>query len=498
MPGERSLVKGSTEKKDFPIQRMNKIQTIFFLFLLVASSPGQKYVSGEITRDTHWIGDIHVNGDIIVPKGVILSIESGSRILFKPKTDVLHSGVDKERAELVVNGILLARGNSASSPIIFTSEAANAQMNDWYGIIIKNLYDKSVLQNCIVEFAYKGITCYGSAPQIQSCELRFNYNSGLSCEVRANPRMKRSVIMGNGFAGINCELASSPVISECVITQNNYGVIVLSRSQPDLGHSPAEGNVSKGKNRIFNNFDFNVYNHSINNIYAQNNLWNTTDPDEIRFTLYDNLKNPSYGQVYFQPIYLKKKKRKPLFPAIVLEPGQPTPSALPPRRPVQQSPVKKDTISPPKVELPGDTVAVSNFPPLSPPDTIKKVKPETVFVYRLPEKKEEKKAPEQKIQEPILEAFLDSGKREYIKRAVPKYPEIYLKTGTEGEVYIEVVVGRDGRIKSHRVLRSGGELFTVAAERALQKYRYKPGTFKGKPVSYKIVELFRFKRSIPE
>ena len=478
---------------------MTRTFYILLLFLISSVSYGQKYVSGTITRDTHWVGDIYVNGDVIVPKGVILSIESGSRILFKPKTDVLHSGVDKERAEIVVRGILLARGNSARSPITFTSEAANAQMNDWYGIIIKNLYDKSVLQNCVVEFSYKGITCYGSTPQIQDCELRFNYNSGISCEVRANPEIRRSVIMGNGFAGINCELASSPIITECVITQNNYGVIILSRSQPDLGHFPVKENTSKGENRIFNNFDFNVYNHSINNIYAQNNLWNTSDPDEIRFTLYDNLKNPSYGQVYFQPIYLKKRKRKPLFPEIALNPRQVNPAPAPSKSlPQQQIPVKSDTTTAPKVELPSDTTVALNALPSPPPDTIVKVKPETVFVYRLPEEKKEEKPPEQTIQEPVLEAFLDSGKREYIKRAVPKYPDIYLKTGTEGEVYIEVVVGRDGKIKSHRVLRSGGELFTVAAERALEKYRYKPGTFKGKPVSYKIVELFRFKRSTPE
>jgi TonB family protein len=96
------------------------------------------------------------------------------------------------------------------------------------------------------------------------------------------------------------------------------------------------------------------------------------------------------------------------------------------------------------------------------------------------------------IQEPILEAFLDSGKREYIRRAQPEYPRIYLQTGTEGDVLVEVIVDRQGNIEDQRVLRSDGELFTEASLSALKKFLYKPGKMSGQPVKYKIVERFRF------
>lgn len=478
---------------------MVRITAIFlFIYLIFGSAWAQKYYSGTISVDTRWMGDVYIDGDVIVPRGVILSIESGSRIFFKPHSDSRKSGRDKKRAELIVEGVLLARGSGQQSPIIFTSEAQNAQMNDWYGIVIKNLSEKSVLRNCIVEFAYKGITCYGSSPRISECEIRFNHNSGISCEVRARPVIEKSVIMGNGFAGINCELAADPIISECIITQNTYGVISFSQSNPDLGHIPAQEGQSVGKNRIFNNFEYDVYNHSSATLFAQNNFWNTNVPEEIQSTIYDKTNNPAYGPVVFKPIFSRKKKPRLYLPGIVLreERRKGTPS-LPGKVALKDTfPRKKaeEDTSKPQVEIRKPEKIKPVLPAVTtPPETVFTIKPETVIVVKeVPDTRAKQSAPVMK--EPILEAFLDSGRREYIHRAIPDYPGIYRQTGVEGDVLFEVVVDREGKVESYRVLRSDGELFTESAIKALKKFRYKPGTFQGKPVKFKIVERFRFKR----
>ncbi len=475
---------------------MNRILKMLFFILLAGNAAAQNYFSGTIERDTRWMGDIYIDGDVTIPRGVILSIESGSRIYIKPHTDVLQTGLDRERVEIVVNGVLLAKGSSEQSPVLFTSEASEPQMNDWYGILIKNFYNRSVLQNCIIEFGYKGITCYGSNPRIEDCEIRFHYNSGISCEVRAAPEIKSSVIMGNGFAGINCELASRPVISGTTVTQNPYGVMIFSHSEPDMGRYPAKPGQSSGENRIYNNFDYDIYNHSSKNIYAQNNFWNTTNSSEIRFSLYGNLKNPAYGQIIFEPIFFRKSTR--YFP--------PASVALQPKRvPASETaeidspePAVTDTMPQAKNSLLPDTLET---PPVSirpSADTVVKVLPETVFVYKEPQPDPVPPAPEPSYREPLLEAFLDAGKREYLRKVKPEYPGIYKKTGQEGDVLIEVVVSREGKVEDYRVLRSDGELFTESAIRALKRFRYKPGTLKGKPVQYKIVERFRFKRRSAE
>ncbi len=470
-------------------------QLILILLLGTSLLHSQNYFSGTIVRDTRWSGDIYINGDVVVAQGVILSIVGGSRIFFKPQTDVTRSGRDPQRAELIVEGILLAKGDNLLNPIIFTSESGNPKMNDWYGIVLKNLYENSVLKNCVIEYGYKGITCYGSSPEISDCEIRCHHNSGLSCEVMAVPRVSGCSIIGNGFAGINCELGSAPVVSQCTITQNNYGVIIFDRSQPDLGHFPAQEGQSSGENRIINNFEFDIYNHSSNNIYAQNNIWNTTSADEIRLLIFDNRTNPSYGSVIFEPIFLREKKKKLLRKPYVTRWNRAAVSSPPGDSMVGQQVPESLTQSPP---LPPDTLSLLGAVDsvrLS-PDTLSQAPPETVYVYKIPPGMEvKKKEPETTLQEPVLESFLDSGKREYVRRAVPKYPDIYKKTGYEGKVYIEVVVDRDGTIKNYRVLRSDDELFTEAAVQALQKFRYQPGTVNGHPVQFRIVELFRFLRS---
>ncbi len=465
------------------------------LFILVSTInlDAKSYFSGEITRDTRWMGDIYIDGDVVVRGGVILSIDSGSRIIFKPHTDAQKSGKDHERAEIIVYGILLAKGTSSQNPVVFTSESQNPQMNDWYGIEIKNLYDKSLLTHCIVEYGYKGVTCYGSAPVISNSEIRFNYHSGVSCEVRATPRITNCLILGNGFAGVNAELGASPVIGKCTLTQNNYGIVIFDRSNPDLGRFPATQNGSNGENLLFNNFEFDVYNHSSNTIYAQNNLWNTSNYDDIDLAIYDHTKNASYGAVIIKPIFLKKKRQwVPIRTGPVHDNGfQPLATKTPDTSAVHQPPGPDNLFT-------QETDSGEKQPfTVAQPETVTKVMPETVYVYKyLPQEttaavKKKNVGP----QEPVLESFLDSGRRQYLNRAKPVYPDIYRRTGFEGDVFVEIEVGLDGRVAGYHILRSDGELFTQAVVKALEKFRYKPGTVDGRPVRFKIVERFRFRRN---
>ena len=475
---------------------MTKIFLVIFFLLSISSLPAQKYISGEIPRNTRWQGEIFIDGDVTIPQGVILTVESGTRIYFKPKSDVLKSGKDKERAELNINGMILAKSNSNASPIIFTSESKKPLMNDWYGITIKNFYDQSFLQYCIIEFAYKGITCYGSAPIISGGEIRFNHNSGISCEVKAAPIISNLLLMGNGFAGINCELASNPIISGCTISDNYYGVIIFSRSAPDLGTVPLDEKKSRGQNRFANNFEFDIYNHSNNPVYAQNNIWTSTNLRGIPNVIYDKLDNPAYGDVVYLPVFTET--RPVTQPPVVIAAGtvpQPRPTA-------SETALTLATVSPPAVTLPDtgnpvvEETSPDSFPPLLTvltPAALQNTAQPAVENALVNNESPSPPPAEPVIQEPILEAFLDAGKREYIRKVQPEYPKIYLQTSTQGDVLVEVIIDRQGNIEDQRVLRSDGELFTDASLTALKKFLYKPGQLNGKPVKYKLIERFRFK-----
>lgn len=475
-----------------------KLRILFILSFTLFDVFSQDYISGEIKQNTTWRGDIYINGDVTIPRNVTLVITEGTQVHFLAKTDVLRAGKDQERSEFIVQGVLIAKNTNPQKPIVFTSQSSNSQMNDWYGIIFKNFYDKSILQNCIIEFGYRGVSCVGSSPLVNGCEIRFNHNSGISCEVRSNPEITGTIIYGNGFAGINCELASTPKVSESAITQNNYGVIIFSKSEPDLGRYPENDGYSKGENRIHNNFEFDIYNHSVNQIYSQNNFWNTSNIQEIRLALYDKQDNPAYGEVIFQPIFFQRRP-------YVQSPGA---IALLNQPPVTQTP-NDASVQPNTSVLTSNsqfdsTNLAAKIPPKSiTPESSKETAVSPIQMDSAPEKMlsytekrlEEPQIVQSESDDAILEVFLDSGKREYIKKVLPEYPKMYRNAGKEGDVIIAVTVDKQGRISEHRVLKSDGDLFTEESVKALLKFRYKPGTKNGQPVKFKVVELFRFKLS---
>jgi len=470
---------------------------IGIILFLVSFGISQEFVSGEITKNTRWRGEVYINGDVSVPQGVILTIEEGTKVFFKPNTDVQKSGKDKERSEIIINGILRAKSSSTFRPIVFTSSAKNQQMNDWYGLTIKNFFDQSVLENCIVEFGYKGLTCYGSSPLIKGGEFRFNHNSGISCEVKSNPLIRGVIIFGNGFAGINCELASNPVISGCTVSENNYGIVIFSRSAPDLGTVSSNGQNSTGENRISNNFDYDVYNHSTETIYAQKNVWMSSNSREIQTIIYDKLDNPSYGEVVFKPVYVEKKPPIPYASSVASLVRADT--QITRRDTSLLSGFARDSVGTDTMRLlaaagipAAGSSSASKDTSLSTP-LLTTIFPDTVYVSRAEKMVQPVTREEPPVREPVLEAFLDGGKRQYSKRVSPAYPEIYRKTGTEGDVLLEVIVDQAGKIDEYRILKSDGDLFSEAAVSALKKFRYKPGKMRGNSVKFKIIERFRFK-----
>lgn len=486
-----------------------KFVLIVYGFCFAANLQAQNisYLSGKISQDTRWSGQIYIDGDIVVQKGVTLSIDSGSRIIFKARQDKLRSGNSVDRIEFIVLGKLLAKGKPRNAKIIFTSDASEQRINDWYGIVIKNLNDTSTLQHCVIEYGYKGITCYGSSPLIEDCEIRFNYMAGVSCEVRSRPIIKNSTIFGNDFAGINCELASFPLIENCSIIQNTNGVMIFDRSQPDIGHNPWKEGDSRGQNRILNNFEYDIYNHSTNDIYAQNNLWNTSANSEINRTIYDSEDNSAFGKILVLPTFRSRtqqlaRRQQTGNAKETTTGGQPSNlSGQTQNSPISSSPGGDNqnnslgTGSQSDLAAGGSTNGTSkDTSQINQPSVFVPAVPETVFVvkevFRDDTPKEQNTI---NLDEPIIEGLLDSGKREYIYKATPVYPEIYRMTGHEGNVIMEVIVGKNGRVENFKIVRSDGEKFSAAATEALKETIYQPGTFRNVPVRFKIIERFKFK-----
>jgi len=129
------------------------------------------YWSGEIAENTTWSNDpygnpVYVGGDVIVPEGVTLTIQPGTKVVFAT-SDASSGGWDSDRCELIVQGKLLAEGTS-SDPITFQSVNGGTAKDEWYGIVFSSTADDaSVVKYANIKNARYGIYCDDASPAIE-------------------------------------------------------------------------------------------------------------------------------------------------------------------------------------------------------------------------------------------------------------------------------------------------------------------------------------------
>ena len=78
--------------------------------------------SGELVEDETWSGTIVMEGDVTVPKGNILTLDSGTTVRFS------------RGSKLVINGSLYAEGQ-INRAITLTSQEPDPRPGDWGGVI---------------------------------------------------------------------------------------------------------------------------------------------------------------------------------------------------------------------------------------------------------------------------------------------------------------------------------------------------------------------------
>ena len=68
---------------------------------------------------------------------------------------------------------------------------------------------------------------------------------------------------------------------------------------------------------------------------------------------------------------------------------------------------------------------------------------------------------------------------------VPDYPTFAMRRHQEGAVFLDLHIGRDGKIKEAKILKSSGfnALDMSALDTVSKKWRYSPATRNGKPVT---------------
>jgi len=214
-------------------------------------------VSGVITENTTWgLNDstnYRVLGDVVVDRGVVLTIEAGVTIEFVTGTN------------LAVDGALDAKGTEAN-PIIFTSNASSPSVNDWGTITLRGSTLESTITWGIIEHASKAVTVESGEPSLVNCTI-WNSEYGLwvtggsptinNCTISSNDKwgiynyvgtitLQDTTIRTNGGDGIRKDSGTITIIHSTITNNTGNGITAGAGSPLSIVQSVVSNNSGHG------------------------------------------------------------------------------------------------------------------------------------------------------------------------------------------------------------------------------------------------------------
>jgi len=134
--------------------------------------------------------------------------------------------------------------------------------------------------------------------------VRIAYNQLDSNNIQNSPSLGGSGIACSGGTSVS---QPNTIITGNIIRWNLWGVTIQNRHKPNLGNITNADTSDDGKNKFVNNTNgttpfIDLYDNTIDSIYAQNNYWNTSNIDSVALKIFDNSDNTSLGVVYSTPI----------------------------------------------------------------------------------------------------------------------------------------------------------------------------------------------------
>jgi TonB family protein len=80
-----------------------------------------------------------------------------------------------------------------------------------------------------------------------------------------------------------------------------------------------------------------------------------------------------------------------------------------------------------------------------------------------------------------------------VKKVEPKYPDLDLRAGLEGNVFVKVWVDKEGKVRKVVLLKSDAPIFEEAATTAAKQWIFTPAVMQKGPVSVWVSIPFRFR-----
>jgi protein TonB len=80
-----------------------------------------------------------------------------------------------------------------------------------------------------------------------------------------------------------------------------------------------------------------------------------------------------------------------------------------------------------------------------------------------------------------------------VKKVEPKYPELAMRAGLEGKVWVKIWVDKEGKAKQVVILKSDAEIFNEPSIEAAKQWVFTPAYMNNGPVSVWVSVPFKFK-----
>jgi protein TonB len=98
-----------------------------------------------------------------------------------------------------------------------------------------------------------------------------------------------------------------------------------------------------------------------------------------------------------------------------------------------------------------------------------------------------------KIDEPPADFVAVEKEPVIVKRIEPKYPELAVRAGLEGKVWVKIWVDKEGKVKQVIKIKSDAEIFDEPAIEAAKQFVFTPAYMNNGPVAVWVSQQFKFR-----
>ncbi|MCC6635518.1 MAG: hypothetical protein IT251_08450 [Chitinophagaceae bacterium] len=160
----------------------------------------------------------------------------------------------------------------------------------------------TIIAGNIIKHNRYGITTNGGS----NIYALIKYNIIDSNNIQNNPNLGGS---GIAFSGGSATSHQNAIVTGNLIRGNLWGITIQGRSKPNIGNVENVDTTDDGKNVFLQNNNVNtpwtdLYNNTVDSIYAQGNYWGTNIEDTVESRIFHQVDNASLGIVLYSNFIL--------------------------------------------------------------------------------------------------------------------------------------------------------------------------------------------------